>query len=78
MTTNWNPAGFARAVRMVERGRGAARIAFDVELSDGSHVSAFIERYGEGAFRLRLGPQKMPDYALVIATGLPIQGEIGN
>ena len=73
-----NPAGFARAVRMVECGREAARIAFDVELSDGSRVPAFIERYGEGAFRLRLGPQKMPDYALVIATGGPIQGEIGE
>ena len=73
-----NPAGFARAVRLVECGRDAARIAFDVELSDGSRVPAFIERYGEGAFRLRLGPQKMPDYALVIATGGPIQGEIGE
>ena len=44
-----------------------------------SHVPAFIERYGEGVFRLRLGPQTLPDYGLVlIATGRPIQGEIGG
>ena len=63
-----DPARFARAIGLVERGCGPVRAVFDVGMSDGSVVPAFVESYGDGVFRLRIGPQALPDYGLVIAT----------
>jgi alpha-D-xyloside xylohydrolase len=62
-----DPTRFARAVRLTQRERDDRRIAFDLELSDKSIVPAFVESYAEGVFRLRLGPQTLPDYGLVLA-----------
>lgn len=71
-----NPTGFARAVRITESGRDAARVAFDLELSDASRTPAFVESYGEGVFRLRLGPHAKPDYGLVLADRVPAHAGI--
>jgi alpha-D-xyloside xylohydrolase len=45
---------------------------FDVEMSDGCRAPAFVETYGDGIFRLRIGPQTLPDYGLVVATPTPL------
>ena len=62
-----DPARFARAVRLGATARDVDRIAFDVELSDRSRVPGIVESYGDGAFRMRLGPSTRPDYGLVLA-----------
>ncbi|HEX6793279.1 MAG TPA: TIM-barrel domain-containing protein [Casimicrobiaceae bacterium] len=37
-------------------------------MSDGRRAPAFVETYGDAIFRLRIGPQALPDYGLVVAT----------
>ena len=61
------PASFARAVGLRAVGSDDLRAAFDVELTDGSRRPAFVECHGDGVFRLRLGPQTLPDYGLVLS-----------
>ncbi|HXU66494.1 MAG TPA: TIM-barrel domain-containing protein [Casimicrobiaceae bacterium] len=65
-------ARFSRAIRCFARGGDRCRSLFDVELSGGRRVPAVVETYGDGIFRLRIGPQALPDYGLVIATPTPL------
>jgi alpha-D-xyloside xylohydrolase len=67
-----DPSSFARATRLILRERDGLRATFDVELSDGRRMPAFIERHGADAYRLRLGPQTLPDYGLVVTTPQPL------
>jgi alpha-D-xyloside xylohydrolase len=71
------PSRFTRAVRLVERARQRTRVDLDVEMDDGTHVAALLERYGDGVFRLRLGPKTLPDYGLIVAQAQPL-GERAN
>jgi alpha-D-xyloside xylohydrolase len=61
------PARFARALRFVDLVRDRLQASFRVEMSDGSAMPARVETYGDGVFRLRIGPQTLPDYGLVVA-----------
>lgn len=63
---------FARAAGCVATRRDTHRLAFDVPFSDGSTAPGLVEAYGEGIVRLRLGPQTLPDYALVHAAAQPL------
>ena len=65
-------ARYARAVRCVATGRDRCRALFDVEMSDGRRAPAFVETYGDGIFRLRIGAHALPDYGLVVATATPL------
>src|SRR5579864_1005027 len=67
-----DPSRFARAVRLVLRERDRLRATFEVELSDGHRMPAFVERHGADGYRLRLGPQTLPDYGLVLTTPQPL------
>ena len=71
-----NPARFVRVVRLVLRAREPARLAFDAMLADGSSTPGVVESFGDGIFRLRLGPQTLPDYGLVTATATPIRVDL--
>jgi len=76
MSVQLDPARFARALRTVVRDRGESRVAFDLALSDGDTTPAFIEDYGDGAWRLRLGPRTLPDYGLVVASPRPVHAAV--
>jgi alpha-D-xyloside xylohydrolase len=67
-----DPTRFARAVRLIPVQREGSRTTFEVQLSDGRRLPAFVERYGADAFRIRLGPQTLPDYGLVVAQAQPL------
>jgi alpha-D-xyloside xylohydrolase len=69
-----DPSRFTRAVRLVGRSRRRARIDLDVEMDDGTRRPGLLERYGDGVFRLRLGPATLPDYGLVVARPQPLAG----
>ena len=70
-----DPSRFARAVRLVLRQRDRFRATFDVELSDGQRMPAIVERHGADGYRLRLGPQTLPDYGLVVTKPQPLDLE---
>ncbi len=67
-----DPSRFARALRLIPLRSDASRATFEVELSDGRRLDALVERYGDDAFRVRLGAQTLPDYGLVVATAKPL------
>jgi len=67
---------FARAVRLVLRQRERFRATFDVELSNGHRMPALIERHAADAYRVRLGPQTLPDYGLVVTKPQPLDLEM--
>jgi alpha-D-xyloside xylohydrolase len=71
-----DPSRFARALRLIPTSVHPLRVAFDVELSNGNRVPAFVERYGTDAFRVRLGPQTLPDYGLVVAQAQPLAVQV--
>ena len=60
------PTRFAPATRMSPRGGNRTRALFDVAFSDGRSAPAFVERYGDGVFRFRIGASTLPDYGLVL------------
>jgi alpha-D-xyloside xylohydrolase len=70
-----DPSQFARAVAFAERTTHRARVDLDVALSDGTQAPAFVESYGQGVFRLRLGPAMLPDYGLVLAKPQLLEGD---
>ena len=67
-----DPTRFARTVRLAGLVRDRSRASFEVELSNGTAMPAFVETYGEGIFRLRIGPRTRPDYGLVVARAQPL------
>jgi alpha-D-xyloside xylohydrolase len=67
---------FARAVRLVLRQRERFRATFDVELSNGHRMPALIERHAADAYRVRLGPQTLADYGLVVTKPQPLDLEV--
>ena len=71
------PASFARAVGLRAVGSDDLRAAFEVELTDGSRHPAFVECHGDGVFRLRLGPQTLPDYRLVLSKPVALRTSNG-
>src|SRR5438128_3186426 len=73
-----DPPRFAHAVRAHVRNRAARRIAFDLQLSNGDVTPGFVESYGDGVFRLRLGPHTLPDYGLVLAQAQALDASIGT
>jgi alpha-D-xyloside xylohydrolase len=72
----FDPRRCARATRFIERERCADRLALEVEFSDGARAPAFVQAFGDGVFRLRLGPQSLPDYGLVLAEPGPCTAAI--
>jgi alpha-D-xyloside xylohydrolase len=73
-----DPARFARVSGATAGERNATRMALDVALSDGTRCPGFVESYGAGIFRLRLGPQALPDYGLVLAQPQPFEVQPGS
>ena len=67
-----DPSRFARALRLIPVRRDRAHDVLEVELAGGRRVPALVERYGADAFRMRLGPQALPDYGLVVAQPQPL------
>jgi alpha-D-xyloside xylohydrolase len=72
----FDPRRCARATRFVERERSADRLALEVEFSDGARAPAFVQAFGDGVFRLRLGPRSLPDYGLVLAEPAPYAASV--
>src|SRR5690349_13172339 len=67
-----DPTRFARAVRFVDLVRDRSQARFGVAMSDGAVMPGRVETYGDGVFRLRIGPQTLPDYGLVVAAATPL------
>ncbi|MGE5105290.1 MAG: alpha-xylosidase [Betaproteobacteria bacterium] len=73
-----DPRRFARASRFVACDGPAGRVSFDVAFSDGTSAPGYVQGFGDGVFRLRIGTQSLPDYGLVVAEPGPCHASVDD